>query len=202
LENRCLPSTVTTLADAGPGSLRDAIANTPAGGTVAFQPGLTGTITLTSGPLTIDHSLTISGPGANSLTINGNQLSTVVNVSSRVTAALSGLSIVNGRGTTGLTISGGGGINNQGVLTVTACVLRDNEDESDVARAGGAAYGGGIFNAGSLTVVASTLSDNSALFRGRLAARHQFHLKPERGDGSFQWSSRGRDLEQRYPEPL
>jgi hypothetical protein len=163
LENRCLPSTVTTLADAGPGSLRDAIAGTPAGGTVAFQPGLTGTITLTSGALTIDHSLVITGPGANSLTISGNQQFTVVNVSSGVQAALAGLSIVNGRGTTGLTISGGGGINNQGTLTVTACVLRDNQD----VNGHDAAYGGGIFNAGTLTVVASTLSDNTARYVGR-----------------------------------
>src|SRR5262249_15453 len=49
LEGRCLPSTVTNLNDAGAGSLRQAILDTPAGGTVDFQPGLAGTITLTSG---------------------------------------------------------------------------------------------------------------------------------------------------------
>jgi hypothetical protein len=45
LETRRLPSTVTNLSDHDPGSLRDAIASTPAGGTVDFQRGLTGTIT-------------------------------------------------------------------------------------------------------------------------------------------------------------
>ena len=162
LEARCLPSTVTSLADAGPGSLRNAIAITPAGGTVDFQPGLTGTITLTSGTLTIDHSLTITGPGANSLTVSGNQQVTVFTVPASVTASLAGLSIVNGHATTALTVSGGGGVNNQGILTVTACFLHDNQD----VNGHDAAYGGGIFNAGTLTVVASTLSHNSALFVG------------------------------------
>src|SRR5690348_9803265 len=62
LEARWLPSTVTNLDDIGPGSLRDAIAITPAGGTVDFQPGLAGTITLTNGALIIDHDLTVAGP--------------------------------------------------------------------------------------------------------------------------------------------
>src|SRR6516225_8501060 len=77
LEGRCLPSTVTNLLDAGPGSLRDAIATTPAGGTVDFQPGLTGTITLTSGELAINEDLTITGPGADVITVSGNNASRV-----------------------------------------------------------------------------------------------------------------------------
>jgi hypothetical protein len=64
LEARCLPSTVTTLSDHDPGSLRDAVATTPSGGTVDFQPGLNGTITLTMGELAINKDLTIDGPGA------------------------------------------------------------------------------------------------------------------------------------------
>src|SRR4051794_14168511 len=64
LEGRWVPATVTTLSDGVPGSLRDAIAVTPSGGVVDFQPGLTGAITLTGGALTIDHDLTIAGPGA------------------------------------------------------------------------------------------------------------------------------------------
>jgi hypothetical protein len=40
MDDRCVPSTVTTLADTGLGSLRDAIAGTPAGGIVDFQSGL------------------------------------------------------------------------------------------------------------------------------------------------------------------
>src|SRR5438128_1956872 len=77
LEDRWLPSTVTNLLDAGPGSLRDAIALTPAGETVDFQTGLAGTITLTTGQLTIDHDLTIAGPGADRITVSGNNASRV-----------------------------------------------------------------------------------------------------------------------------
>ncbi len=63
LEERCLLTMVTNLNDNGAGSLRQAIAATPTQGTVDFQAGLTGTITLTSGPLTISTQfLTITGP--------------------------------------------------------------------------------------------------------------------------------------------
>src|SRR5262249_20810660 len=71
LESRCLPSTVTNLRDHDPGSLRDAIATTPPGGTVDFQPGLSGTITLTSDTLAIVNDLTIAGPGSNVVTVSG-----------------------------------------------------------------------------------------------------------------------------------
>src|ERR1700759_2971135 len=65
-----LAATVTNTADSGAGSLRDAITASVAGDTINFAPSLNGqTITLTGGPLTIDHTLTISGPGAGNLTI-------------------------------------------------------------------------------------------------------------------------------------
>jgi hypothetical protein len=111
---------VTNLNDSGAGSLRDAIATTSAGGTVDFQPGLTGTIALTSATLTIDQSLTIIGPGAKTLTVGGNQQFPLFSVPSGVTAAMTGLSIVE-QGTSNFVR--GGGILNRGTLTVTACVV-------------------------------------------------------------------------------
>src|SRR5262245_6909968 len=80
LEGRCVPSTVTNLNDAGPGSLRDAIALTPPGGTVDFQPGLTGTIVLRTGELAVAKDLTIAGPAAAVLTVSGNYASRVFNI--------------------------------------------------------------------------------------------------------------------------
>src|SRR5262249_4434181 len=79
LADRCLLATVTTLMDNVPGSLRAAIAATPAGGTVGFAPGLMGTITLTAGPLVLDHNVTIAGPGprADAITVSGNNASRV-----------------------------------------------------------------------------------------------------------------------------
>ena len=56
--------TVTTTADSGPGSLRNAIAEASGGGTITFAPSVTGIITLTNGELAIGGNLTINGPGA------------------------------------------------------------------------------------------------------------------------------------------
>jgi hypothetical protein len=159
LEGRYSPSTVTTLADSGPGSLRDAIAMTPPGGTVDFQQGLTGTIALTSGTLTVDHSLTVAGPGAKTITVSGNQLFTDFDVKAGVTAAISGLTIT--QQGSGNILTYGGGIRNEGIVTVTACILTQN------VTFGGGNYnfpqkgGGGLSNYGTMTVIASTVSNNS-----------------------------------------
>src|SRR6516225_11540093 len=87
LECRTLPSsfTVLNLADSGPGSLRQAVldANAHSGADVIeVADGLSGTITLTSGQLSITHTggLTIAGPGADELTISGNDASRVFRV--------------------------------------------------------------------------------------------------------------------------
>ena len=65
---------VTTTADSGPGSLRDAIEASGDGDVVYFDFALNGqTITLTSGELAINASITIAGPGANLLTVSKDQ---------------------------------------------------------------------------------------------------------------------------------
>ena len=178
LEGRLVLSTVTSLADAGPGSLRQAIAITPAGGTVNFQPGLRGTITLTTGPLTIAKDLTIAGPGSSMITVSGNRASGVFSIGlfpSFVRVSLSGLTIADGRA------GSGGGIENlTGTVTVDACILRGNSadfgggiynvagtvtvtDNSILAGNSAGSTGGGIFNTfGTVNVTNSTLSGNSA----------------------------------------
>jgi hypothetical protein len=148
LEGRCVPTTVTTLADAGAGSLRQALLDTPAGGTVDFQPGLTGTITLTSGELAITKDLAVAGPGPDVLTVSGHLASRVFDIAARVIVALSGLTIADGFSLD----SFGGGIQNSGTLTVTGSTFTDNR----------ANFGGGIQNSGTLTVTGSTLSGNAA----------------------------------------
>src|SRR5262245_37831882 len=55
---------VTTTADSGAGSLRQAVADAVSGDTIDFNlSGCPCTITLTSGELVIDVNLTINGPG-------------------------------------------------------------------------------------------------------------------------------------------
>ena len=68
--------TVVNLADSGPGSLRQAVLDAnanPGPDEIVFADGLTGTITLTSGQISITDDLTITGPGAELFAVDGNQ---------------------------------------------------------------------------------------------------------------------------------
>jgi hypothetical protein len=145
---------VTNLDDAGTGSLRQALIDTPSGGTVDFQAGLSGTITLTSGALAITKDLTISGPGANVITVSGGHHSQVVTIASSTTVAISGLTIADGTNS-GFLNAYGGGIENSGTLTLTRCTVAGN------SIGGHSANGGGIGNYGVLTITNCTISDNN-----------------------------------------
>ena len=181
LESRCLLSTVTNLDNAGAGSLRGAIASTPAGETVDFEKGLSGTIPLSTGELQIAKHLTIAGPGADLITVSGNHTSRVFDIGANYTVEISGLTIADGYDgivgggvvnhgrltITDSTISGnaasavgaeGGGIGNDGALTILHCIVSNN-------LGGGGAVGGagGISNAnGTVTILRSIISGNSS----------------------------------------
>jgi hypothetical protein len=128
--------------------------------TIQFAPTLNGqTITLNGTELAITRSLSIVGPGAGALTVSGNHASTVFDIQVGATVCLSGLTIANGTGVNG------GGIVDDGPLTVTDCTLSGNSAIGD-GIAGDAAFGGGIFNDGPLTVTNCTLSGNSAAIGG------------------------------------
>src|SRR5215831_6272567 len=73
---------VTSTADSGAGTLRQAIADAAAGDTIEFGLSLSypATITLTSETLLIDKNLTIQGPGAPALTVSGNHAGRVFRV--------------------------------------------------------------------------------------------------------------------------
>ncbi len=119
--------TVTTNADSGPGSLRDAIAAASVGDTITFE--MTGTITLTTGELRLTRNVTINGPGAHLLTISGNQTSRVLAVNSGVTASLSGLTVTGGNGAGAQLNGSGGGVLNRGTLTMTNCVITRKQSQ-------------------------------------------------------------------------
>ncbi len=156
LEGRALRSTysVVALGDSGEGALRWAINQAdqdPGNDTITFGPGLAGqTITLTSGPLEIrkpSGTLTIQGPGAGQLAISGGGHSQVFSIDPVSNVTISGLTI------TGGVAANGGGIQNNGTLTLSDCTVQGN------SAFGGS--GGGIANTGSLSVLASTISGNS-----------------------------------------
>ncbi len=119
-------------------TLREAIIETSTqAGTDNIFFSVNGAITLTRGELGINSDLNIYGNGAPFLTISGNNASRVFNASSG-TVLLSGLTIANGQATG----TDGGGIFNNGNLTVQFCTFSGNS-----ARFGG----GDISNNGSLT---------------------------------------------------
>jgi hypothetical protein len=156
LEERTVPSaifTVTNLDDDGPGSLRRAIhdANGTAGGNaIVFQPGLAGTIPLTTGELDVMESVTITGPGAGVLTVSGNNASRIFLVEQAahtpINVAISGLTLTAG--------SGGAVAVSDEILTLRGVVIANSNAQS----------GGGIFVStdGRLTLEDSTVSGNHA----------------------------------------
>ncbi len=176
--------TVTSTNDSGAGSLRAALGSAANGDTIDFSLTYPATIALTSGPLTIGASLTISGPGAANLFISGNNATTVFLVNG-VTATISGITIENGNAGGGA----GGGINNGGTLTVSDCTFSGNTSQgygggaisngstltvsnstfSGNSTVGG--WGGGIYNFGTATIINSTFSNNSAVISGQVGGQ-------------------------------
>lgn len=169
--------------NSGEGTLRQAIlnANAIAGAdTITFDAAVTGTITLSSGQLSVNSDVILTGPGAGLLTISGGDVSRIIYVSSgSAQASISGLSLTHGR-TGGL----GGAIEaNGGSLVLTDCVFTDNvADEGGALAANGlstlitrcsfsansADEDGGAVSAdgGTVLIRDSTLSGNSAFDEG------------------------------------
>src|SRR5262249_48672255 len=141
------------------GSLRYALENATNFETITFCTGVTGTIKLTSGQLTIDKGVTIVGPGANVLAVDGNGSNRVFYVSSGLPVSISGLTITNGYAA--YRDAAGGIDNEQSTLTLSNCVVIGNQ--------GG--FGGGIYSHGFQTDVLleiynCTLSGNYAASSG------------------------------------
>lgn len=142
-------------------TLRDAIAAAGAAGDIDFAAGVT-TVTLTPGngalTLAATGGIEIVGPGANALTVNGGGSSTthlsVFSVSAGDQALLYGMTISGGYAAG----FGGGGVFNQGTLTVLDSAISGNTSIGN---------GGGIENSGgALTVLDSTISGNTANTNG------------------------------------
>ena len=173
--------TVNALGDSGAGSgtsgdiryvIEQADMAANAGSTIVFDSTVfpasaTTTISLSHGELAISESMTITGPGANVVTISGGgngSGSRVFDIaSSSATVTLSGLTITGGNGSVAYSSTSGneaGAIFNGGTLTLSGCTLSGNSATGISGGPNGS--GGAIFNAGTLTVTGSTIGNNSA----------------------------------------
>jgi len=157
---------VTNCNDAGPGSLRAAVASAVPGETITFAVvcGVGNPVTLTSGPIDIATDLTIAGIDDNDSVVSGDNLSGVFVVEPGVTATISGLTVEDGNATAGCANAcggGGGGIDNEGTLTVVSSTVQDNtSNENCTSNCLGS--GGGIENTGTLTVSFTTITANQS----------------------------------------
>lgn len=159
LEDRCLLTvlSVTNTSDATvnppAGSLRAQLNTASNGDEIVFDPSVfttsPQTITLQS-MLVIGKSITITGPGANLLTVTatgGFTNNPVISAAAGSGLTISGLKITGGSG------NGGVGINNLGTLTVQDCWITGNDNTNG--------SGGGVYSRGPLTLLDSTVSGNT-----------------------------------------
>jgi hypothetical protein len=166
-----------------------AIANTdPGPDTIAFDPlvfSTPQTITLTQGQLEISDTsgtTTITGPGADLLSISGGNSSRVFQTDSETSLSVSGLTITDGKATVGDSDANtyGGAIFNQGQLTIASSNISGNTVYATAALdyTPGLAMGGAIYSVGSLTVSDSTLSNNVVTNQPPLQQDNQSELLP------------------------
>jgi hypothetical protein len=185
----CISSaiTVTSNANSGPGSLRQAIADVCSGGTITFANNYT--ITLDS-ELLIDKNMTIDG-GTHAVTVSGNDVTRVFNISygnvafNHITIADGNVQIDDCGGFVGSGYLCGGGMflqNDTVIVTISNSVLSGNDAPTGggIANMGGALtlvdsvisgntaieQGGGVYNEGALTVTNTSFSANSAALGG------------------------------------
>lgn len=140
---------VNSNADTGPGSLRNAIANSAASGVITFDADYT--IELEN-PLLIERDLTIVA-NTKTIILDGQHQTCVMQINSGRNVNLETLTIRNGSG-----CSDGGGVLNEGNLTVKNSTFTNNNADYSGAIA--------VFPGSSLTVTGSTFSGNSANISG------------------------------------
>jgi predicted outer membrane repeat protein len=160
---------VTNTNNSGPGSLRQAVLDANATATaehIIFDASFNSpqTITLTTGDIVLAGSgnanVTIIGPGANLLTVSGNNNSRIFSILENSVVNISGMTLTGGNGGSSGPGNGfGGAVNNQGVLTLSNMIITGNT---------AGASGGGIYaeDRATLSLSNSTVSGNMATTSG------------------------------------
>lgn len=138
LSSQAVQRTVTSLADSGPGSLRTVIASAGGGDEIVFDVPLPGTISVLS-EIPVNTFLTISGPGAELLTLDGGGITRIFSIDDTIDVTISGLRFFNG-----FSDEGGGAIYSEAdTLVINDCVFESNEvscDAQDCITRGGAIW--------------------------------------------------------------
>jgi len=132
--------------------IQTAINNSMAGDLIEVFPG-----TYTEN-VHVNQSVTIQGDAFNPSIVDGNQLGPVFIIDSGNTVTLSMLTIMNGNAGDAAS-NAGGGIQNNGTLTVLQSTINGNKATSGHFEAAGC----GIGNFGTLTVINSTISGNQGI---------------------------------------
>lgn len=157
--NAVLP--VTSCADdGGPGTLRSVVATAVSGDTVDMTQLSCSTITLTSGTISIlVNDLTLQGPGANALTLDGGGVDRVIGhgVGAGSNLTINDISISNGH--TEAVRAQGGCVLSFGNVSLTRATISNCSVDGGSSKY--AAAGGGLMANGDLTLTDSSLVDNT-----------------------------------------
>jgi predicted outer membrane repeat protein len=149
LEGRLVPAAWSNLNDAGPGSLRQAIADANSGDTILADPSLSGTIKLDS-TLELKKSLTINDPNGRISIIqdpnSGGAYFRLFTIDETYSCELDNL-----------WIGYGGGISNAGYLTLNSCTVASNQYDTGA--------GIGCYS-GTLTLCGTVVTSNTATGMG------------------------------------
>ena len=147
----------------------NANANAPDSDTIDFAPAVSGQILIGGSALPqITDDVTIDGPGAGQLAVDGADSFRVFDLSNGDTASISDLTVRNGRAPVSSGFAFGGGIANGGDLTLDRVAVTGNTARVDAPiNAAVEADGGGIeTEGGTLTLRRSTVSGNDATVTG------------------------------------
>jgi hypothetical protein len=162
----CANLSVTSCADSGPGTLRSIVSCADSGDTVDLSALSCGTIALAGRINVLQADLSLNGPGANALVIDGGNNDRIFShhilSSGAGTLLISGLTLAHGRYVSfepqgGCVASGGNVTLSHSVVTSCAAIGTGTQTSA----------GGGIYAYGAVTLAYSTVSGNIA--QGTLA---------------------------------
>jgi hypothetical protein len=178
------PFPVTTTADTGAGSLRQAITDANANaGPDTIPISATGTIDLAGVLPSISDDVDIQGPGQDQLTVRRNTGGNyqIFNIFSDNTVSISGLTVSNGHL---IGSNRGAGIESFGALTLDRVTVSAN---SVVATSGSisSAQGGGIAGGGTLDMSRSTVTGNTVTASGGTSITTAQAAGIQNGGGTF-----------------